>query len=211
MLLSLPIPRASLLKVPSQKRSVENVHAIIDAAIRILGTEGDVGFTTNRIAEEAGVSIGSLYQYFANKDMIASAIIERAVLLAESLLSSLIRTNTEEPPEVIFRKTVRLVTKIANPHKAAIRELLAVTPIFTDTGVATLLRRPLLNAASEYFLNNADRYRIEGGQPMLYIVIDTLVFAVLRRFTDPAPTMDDDQFYELLLTLVLSPLKPRQT
>lgn len=205
----LPLPRASLLKIPTQQRSVHNVQAIIDAAIHILGTEGNLGFNTNRIAEAAGVSIGSLYQYFANKEMIASAIVERGVLLAESLLGSLVRKYAHEPPEVIMRRAVRIVTKVANPYRDAIRELLAVSPIFTDTGVATLLRRPLTNVAAEYMAYNADRFRVEGGQAMLFILTDTLVFAVLRRLSDPAPFIDDDLFYELLLNLVLSPLRPR--
>lgn len=209
-MLPLPIPRASLLKIPSQRRSVENIHAIIDAALHILGTEGNVGFNTNRIAEVAGVSVGSLYQYFANKEMIASAIIERGVLLAESLLGSLVRAHANEPPEVIMRKAVRMVTKVADPHRDAIRELLAVSPIFTDTGIATLLRRPLMSVASEYMAFNADRMRVEGGPAMLYILTDTLVFAVLRRWSDPAPTIADDEFYELLLRLVLSPMKVRE-
>jgi hypothetical protein len=141
--------------------------------------------------------------------MIASAIIERGVLFAESLLSSLVRSYGDEPPEVVLRRAVKLVTKVANPHRAAIQELLAVSPIFTDTGIATLLRRPLLNVASEYMMHNADRYRVEGGQSMLFLVVDTLVFAVLRRWTDPAPMMDDEQYYELLLQLVLSPMKAK--
>jgi AcrR family transcriptional regulator len=49
----------------------------VEAAARILESSGRSGFTTNEVAERAGVSIGSLYQYFPNKDAITLALIER--------------------------------------------------------------------------------------------------------------------------------------
>jgi len=52
---------------------------MVVAAERVLASHGVAGLTTNRVAEVAGVSIGSLYQYFPNKEAIAAALIERHV------------------------------------------------------------------------------------------------------------------------------------
>jgi AcrR family transcriptional regulator len=73
-------------KMPVQKRSAETVAAIVEAAARILEGNGFEGFNTNAVAEKAGVSIGSLYQYFPGKNALLRAIIERetAPLLAVS-------------------------------------------------------------------------------------------------------------------------------
>jgi AcrR family transcriptional regulator len=57
-------------KRPKQARSTELVAAILEAAAQVLATEGAARFTTGRVAEKAGVSIGSLYQYFPNKAAI---------------------------------------------------------------------------------------------------------------------------------------------
>jgi AcrR family transcriptional regulator len=57
-------------KRPRQARSTELVAAILDAAIQVLAKEGAQRFTTARVAERAGVSVGSLYQYFPNKAAI---------------------------------------------------------------------------------------------------------------------------------------------
>src|SRR5271154_5966090 len=62
-------------KAPGQARSQETVGVILEAAARILETDGAGGFNTNAIAAKAGVSIGSLYQYFPNKDSIVLALI----------------------------------------------------------------------------------------------------------------------------------------
>ncbi|PYD49228.1 TetR family transcriptional regulator [Novacetimonas pomaceti] len=63
-------PRISVRKQPSQARSAGLVAAILDAAVHVLAEEGAARFTTARVAERAGVSIGSLYQYFPNKAAI---------------------------------------------------------------------------------------------------------------------------------------------
>ncbi|WP_245412015.1 TetR/AcrR family transcriptional regulator [Methylocella silvestris] len=64
-------------------RSAETVACIIEAAARILEERGFAGYTTNAVAEKAGVGVGSLYQYFPGKDALTAALIERetAVLL----------------------------------------------------------------------------------------------------------------------------------
>jgi AcrR family transcriptional regulator len=62
-------------KMPGQARSQETVSVILEASARILESDGMRGFNTNAIAAKAGVSIGSLYQYFPNKDSIVLALI----------------------------------------------------------------------------------------------------------------------------------------
>ncbi|MER9871513.1 TetR family transcriptional regulator [Mesorhizobium sp. M0195] len=63
-------PRISSRKQPKQARSAELVAAILQAAVQVLAKEGAQRFTTARVAEKAGVSVGSLYQYFPNKAAI---------------------------------------------------------------------------------------------------------------------------------------------
>jgi AcrR family transcriptional regulator len=64
------IPVISLRKSPRQARSAQLVHDVLEAAVRVLAREGARRFTTARVADEAGVSVGSLYQYFPNKEAI---------------------------------------------------------------------------------------------------------------------------------------------
>ena len=65
-----PNPQISSRKQPRQARSTELVAAILEAAIQVLAKEGAPRFTTARVAEKAGVSVGSIYQYFPNKAAI---------------------------------------------------------------------------------------------------------------------------------------------
>ncbi|SEU36142.1 TetR/AcrR family transcriptional regulator [Stigmatella erecta] len=72
-------------KKPGQTRSAATVAAVLEAAARILETEGLEGYTTNAVARRAGISIGSLYQYFPSKEAITKALIlrETATLLKD--------------------------------------------------------------------------------------------------------------------------------
>ncbi|HVJ53513.1 MAG TPA: TetR/AcrR family transcriptional regulator [Aliidongia sp.] len=85
-------------KTPRQSRAAETVAAILEAAARILEKDGPALYTTNRIAERAGVSIGSLYQYFPAKDAVTIALIERE--------AALLRTDIEAARQETDWRTV---------------------------------------------------------------------------------------------------------
>jgi len=70
-------PLTNPRKQASQQRSRATVDALIEATARILVREGFDRASTNRIAEQAGVSVGSLYQYFPSKEALVAAVMER--------------------------------------------------------------------------------------------------------------------------------------
>ncbi len=88
------------LKEPKQARSRETFEAILGAAAQVFERKGYAGATTNRIAERAGVSIGSLYQYFPNKDAILVALSERHVQQGSEHLAPIAAAFATAPPPV---------------------------------------------------------------------------------------------------------------
>lgn len=77
-------PGNSLRKSPRQARARATFDAIVEAAARILAESGPRAVTTNRIAARAGVSVGSLYQYFPNRSAVLRALVERELARAEA-------------------------------------------------------------------------------------------------------------------------------
>lgn len=67
---AIPLPR----KQPKQARSKALVEAVIESCLQILDSEGEAALTTQRISEVSGASIGSIYQYFPNKDAMVAAV-----------------------------------------------------------------------------------------------------------------------------------------
>ncbi len=99
-------PQTSPRKVASQRRSRSTVDALIEATARVLIKEGYDRASTNKIAAVAGVSIGSLYQYFPNKEALVAAVIERHTQeLSQRVHSALLKVGGR-PIEIGVRELV---------------------------------------------------------------------------------------------------------
>jgi AcrR family transcriptional regulator len=89
------------------------VATILEAAARVFGARGYLGATTNRIAiaEGAGVSIGSLYEYFPNKAALLAALVEEHLSASRSLLDGMVETaRAEGAPGAPLHPRVRAAT-----------------------------------------------------------------------------------------------------
>jgi AcrR family transcriptional regulator len=98
-------PVISARKSPRQSRSTRLVEDILEAAIRVLSREGAQRFTTARVAEAAGVSVGSLYQYFPNKEAILFRLQTDEWKRTGELLHSIL-ADPSRPPLERVRATV---------------------------------------------------------------------------------------------------------
>ena len=87
-----PKARTAPRKKPRQERSQATVDAILDATARVLCTTGYDRASTNRVAVAAGVSIGSLYQYFPSKEALVAALVERHT----AQMTTLVKTKLAE-------------------------------------------------------------------------------------------------------------------
>ncbi|WP_225769468.1 TetR family transcriptional regulator [Inquilinus sp. Marseille-Q2685] len=91
--------RISSRKQPQQARSAELVAAILEAAVQVLAKEGAPRFTTARVAERAGVSVGSVYQYFPNKAAILFRLQSDEWRQTTELLRGILEDVGRPPPE----------------------------------------------------------------------------------------------------------------
>ena len=119
-------------KQPQQPRARATIEAILQAAAHILGERGWEGLTTNRVAELAGVSIGSLYQYFPHKLALVEAVRRRHF---DDVLAVLRAAADERLPRL--RRMELLVDGMIGVHSrnpAAHRVLLEETPRAQEAG-----------------------------------------------------------------------------
>ena len=100
-------PRTAPRKRPRQQRSHATVDAILDATARVLCTTGYDRASTNRIALAAGVSVGSLYQYFPSKEALVAALIERHVAEMTTLVKVKLAEVALEPLHVAIRTMIQ--------------------------------------------------------------------------------------------------------
>src|SRR5437763_1348519 len=100
--------RTAPRKLPQQTRSQNMVETILEATARLLVRDGYEATNTNRIAETAGISVGSLYQYFPNKEALITALINRHVDAMWEVFESKIAQLFEAPIAVAAREIIRM-------------------------------------------------------------------------------------------------------
>jgi AcrR family transcriptional regulator len=123
--------RISSRKRPKQARSTELVAAILEAAAQVLAKEGAPRFTTARVAEKAGVSVGSLYQYFPNKAAILFRLQSDEWRQTSDLLRGILE-DVDRPPLERLRALVHAFIR-SECEEAAMRVALNdAAPLYRD-------------------------------------------------------------------------------
>jgi AcrR family transcriptional regulator len=125
------VPQISSRKQPKQARSAELVATILEAATQVLANEGAQRFTTARVAERAGVSVGSLYQYFPNK----AAILFRLQSDEWQQTTEILRTIIEDVSKTPIERLRALVHAFVRSEceEAAMRVALSdAAPLYRD-------------------------------------------------------------------------------
>ncbi|MGH8449891.1 TetR family transcriptional regulator [Pseudomonas sp.] len=131
--------RISSRKQPQQARSTELVAAILQAAIQVLAKEGATRFTTARVAEKAGVSVGSVYQYFPNKAAILFRLQSDEWQQTTQMLCDIL-DKTDTPPLTRLRTLVHAFIH-SECEEAQMRGALSdAAPLYRDAPEALEVR-----------------------------------------------------------------------
>ena len=127
-------------KQPKQARSLDLVATILEAAVQVLAKEGAQRFTAARVAEKAGVSVGSLYQYFPNKAAILFRLQSDEWRQTHELLRGILE-DAQRPPLDRLRSVVHAFIR-SECEEAAIRGALDdAAPLYRDAPEASRQRR----------------------------------------------------------------------
>jgi AcrR family transcriptional regulator len=146
------------IKKPKQERSKGTVEAILEAVTQIMDKDGPMALTTNKIAEKAGVSVGSLYQYFKNKESIFEAILLR---MTEENLESLEKNLSQRPQSVGIREIIRLVVM---SHFDNIQKMGRLTSVLFEYAPQVLSPNHFKKADERivrFLLDKVDEYKLE--------------------------------------------------
>lgn len=188
-------------KIPRQPRARETVRAILDATAHILGAGATL--TTNRVAEVAGVSIGSLYQYFPSKEALVAALVER--MLDDDLAWA--ADQLEEGP--MRPQLVRIVAALCARQAAQASLMAAVLPLLPVVERDALARRAF--GAMAGWLR--DRLRHEPGlraeltsaerlEQAVFVVTRALRWALNEAAIERPDWLGDPAFHQELVVLL---------
>lgn len=189
-------------KKPRQQRSQEMVSAILEATARVLREGGADAVSTNRVAKVAGVSVGSLYQYFPNKDALIQALAVEHSREQIHQLSTTMASEVATGPADVIRNFVRSSILV---HKEDSLLHLAITMAMMTRGQEMALQEHAVarDLVLAYML--AHREVLDVPEPehaawILVTTVDMLIHTAL--FADPA-RLDDPAFEAEIVRLVL--------
>ena len=174
--------RVASRKQPKQKRSNQLVEAVLDAAVQVLTREGAQRFTTARVAERAGVSVGSLYQYFPNKAAILFRLQSDEWRQTSALLRDILEER-EAPPLDRLRRLVHAFIR-SECDEAQIRTALSdAAPLYRDAPEA--IEAKAENAEIfRTFLREALPHLDEDARALAGNLIKTTLSAVGASFSE---------------------------
>lgn len=183
-----PSPQISSRKQPRQARSTELVSAVLQAAVQVLATQGASRFTVARVAERAGVSVGSVYQYFPNKAAILFRLQSDEWRQTCDMLRDILEDNGKSP----FHRLRTLVHAFIQSEcdEALIRVALSdAAPLYRDAPEA-LEARASTEQAMERFMQEALPGATAAQRAMAADLITTTLSAAGKQFsaTPRAPT-----------------------
>jgi AcrR family transcriptional regulator len=171
-------------KSPRQARSRATVEAIIEATAQVLVREGYERFTTTRAAERAGVSIGSLYQYFPNKTSLTCAVIERCCGDFLRAFQSAVAGKATLSECITALVEFALVSeRIPRELHWTVNELTVTLGLSQQTQI---VREAVTQALEALLRTHADEIAPEIDLPAAARLIQTTLEALAHRAIDPA-------------------------
>ena len=183
----------STRKQPQQARSSELVQAILEAAVRVLEKEGAQRFTTARVAEKAGVSVGSVYQYFPNKASILFRLQSDEWRENTAMMRAILQDKATPPLERL-RRLVHTFVK-SECDEAAIRIALNdAAPLYRDAPEAAEAKGEW-DSVADAFMREALPGRPKAIRDLASDVITTTLGAVGKEFSEEPRTPAEIRTY----------------
>ncbi|AHI06871.1 transcriptional regulator [Bdellovibrio bacteriovorus W] len=181
-----------VVKAPTQERSRQTVATILDACSRLLISEGFYAITTDKIAKEAGVSIGSLYQFFGNKESVVQAVVRNVIEEDKRIFSEKMRAISPLPPEIRIRKMIELSVETLR-HNYILRSKLSTIQYYVaeSSYISESLR----------FFQEVVRYNLPAipGRDMekvSYLMVNSFIGLTGTMAVDAPENINDDTIIE---------------
>lgn len=195
--------RPGLRKQPRQERAQATVERILDAGARILIAYGYDGASTNRIAQAAGLSPGSLYQYFPNKDAIVTGVLDRLTAELGAKIAAPFRqlagVSVEEGTKFIL---ATLIDALA-PQADLLRAIVDQVPRFGEADAQSTLLARGSDFVYHQLVANSGRLRHGDLDMTTWFVVQLTTHLSIRYIVD-RPAISRDKFVHELTILLLT-------
>jgi len=197
------IPRLSPNKVPQQERSRRTFDDIVEAGARLLLRSGYESLTTNHVADEAGVGIASVYEYFPNKHAIVAAVVTQ---VAGDVVGELRESLTEAMaagPTQALRIWVHAMFRAVERRKGIVTVLVREVPFLWEIPAVESLGDRLIELARSAAGLAQKPLIIEHAEAVTYLTTVMVRAAVLESVIRAPQHIAQDELRETLTRLLI--------
>lgn len=187
---------------PLQERSQQKIELILEAATRILDREGLSALTTNRIAEVAGISIGTLYQYFSQKNDILVMLGQREMQTVTNRVVALLSNPDRDPGEDPARMLIQAVFG-AFGGRSRVHRVLLENALMQGSG--KLLDTPpnlIANLLTSWGVPGRSGKSVRFSPAQAFVITQAFVGVTRATVSGHAPNIPKAEIEEALLQLI---------
>jgi AcrR family transcriptional regulator len=188
---------------PQQERAKAKYDAILDGAIRVLVAEGYSNASTVKIAREAGVSVGTVYAYFADKDEVFSTYVDTRI----GAIFEAIAANVSMSSYATVREAITDIVGMAVSFTMANKEVLSamvgkIPGVYDGMMLRNLMKN--LYVVSEQFFRAHDLVQTEDqARRLTYVLSSAITGFFIRIVTDPEQPLNDEEIADELVALMM--------
>lgn len=193
-----------MVRKPQQSRSKITVDAIIEAGFICMVERGMDGTTTRHIAETAGISVGSLYEYFKNKEAIYAAMgryyTDEVLMMLKNLAPSLMDADLQQALEIIFYEFSSLLQRDNQRYLKCMRYVGAMEyEQYVDK-----MEQGLMALIMRYVMHHPQYLQLPNIPTIIYVCINSGIFPIIRHLILPNPNISFDDMIKGVTRMIMS-------
>ena len=170
-------------KIPTQGRSRQTVDALVEATARTIAERGWQATTTNHIAATAGVSVGSLYQYFDSREDLLAALMERERARILRRLDEAMPGLVDVAPRVAIRRLLEIAFEEGSREEALFEAIRSDLHAIGAAEFADVLNGYMLDALRLFLSRRYADYEPMDAPTVAFMLANGTVMVITRFFT----------------------------
>ena len=195
---------AKMRKQPQQQRAKIIVENILEGAQKCISDFGVLQLTTPKIAEKSGVSVGSIYQYFENKDQIVAELLLRKSEGLGQALKQLVLLQQQTSIQDIITLSIAFGFESLKSDQGFFIEILKNWHAYSDSEAAQVLERHFLEIAMYVFGRHSPQWDFESLKHKSFVIINSTLFSMMRYASHNAFLIEEQRLQQELAKMIIA-------
>lgn len=191
-------------KRPQQQRAKIIVENILEGAQKCISDFGVLQLTTPKIAEKSGVSVGSIYQYFENKDQIVAELLLRKSEGLGQALKQLVLLQQQTSIQDIITLSIAFGFESLKSDQGFFIEILKNWHAYSDSEAAQVLERHFLEIAMYVFGRHSPQWDFESLKHKSFVIINSTLFTMMRYASKNTFLIEEQRLQQELSKMIIS-------